>query len=163
MYQLPPNAPADLYQAFAYIGSVRHPTLDDLKLMLVLEAAGKAMYDDLATDAADPDVSRLLIECGNEEYLHAERLAKVLTLLTNEPHSVPASQDNPYMVGWKKAILSADLVNNLAAAEAGGEALYVGWAASSPHPEAAALLRENGREETAHATRLQLISQRMAA
>jgi rubrerythrin len=162
MHALPPNAPTNLYEAFAYIGSVRQPTIDDLKLMLLLEAAGKAMYQDLAADAADPDTGSLLIECGDEEYLHAQRLAQVLTLLTNEPHSVPASEENPYLVAWQKAALSAGLVDNLAAAEAGGEALYEGWAASCPNPDAAGLLRQNGYEETAHAERLRLIGQRLA-
>jgi len=161
MYALPPNAPTDLYEAFAYIGSVRQPTIDDLKLMLLLEAAGKVMYDDLAADAIDAEVGNLLTECGHEEYRHAERLAQVLSLLTNEPHSVPSSEDNPYLVAWQKPRLSADLVKNLAAAEAGGEALYEGWAQSCPHPEAARLLRLNGCEETAHAERLHLVSQRL--
>jgi len=162
MYALPHNAPANLYEAFAYIGSVRHATIDDLKLMLLLEAAGKEMYDDLAADAADPEIRSLLTECGLDEYLHAERLARVLSLLTNEPYSVPGPEQNPYLVAWQKPTLSAELVENLATAEAGGEALYEGWARSCPHPEAARLLRLNGCEETAHAERLQVISQRLA-
>jgi rubrerythrin len=162
MYALPPNAPTNLYEAFAYIGSVRQPTMDDLKLMLLLEAAGKVMYDDLAADAADPDVRQWLLESGQDEYLHAQRLAQVLTLLTNEPHSVPDSEENPYLVGWENPKLSADLVENLANAEAGGEALYEGWARSCPNPDAAKLLRQNGQEETAHAERMRLISKRLA-
>lgn len=161
MYELPPNAPANLYEAFAYIGSVRNATVDDLKLMLVLEAAGKAMYDDLAADATDPEIRSLLIECGQEEYLHAERLAQILSLLTNEPCSVPNSEENPYLVAWQKPSLSVALVENLAAAEAGGEALYDGWAQSCPHLEAARLLRLNGCEETAHAERLHVVSKRL--
>lgn len=163
MYALPPNAPTNLYEAFAYIGSVRQPTLDDLKLMLLLEAAGKVMYDDLAADAVDSDVRQWLIESGEDEYLHAQRLAKVLTLLTNERHSVPGSEENPYLVGWEKPRLSAALVENLANAEAGGEELYEGWARSCPNPDAAKLLRENGREETDHSERMRLISQRLAS
>ena len=162
MFTLPPNAPSNLYEAFAYIGTVRQPTIDDLKLMLLLEAAGKVMYDDLAADAADPDARKWLLESAQDEYLHAQRLAKVLALLTGEPHSVPDSEENPYLVGWEKPRLSAALVENLANAEAGGEALYEGWARSCPNPEAAKLLRQNGREESAHAERLRLISQRLA-
>lgn len=162
MYAVSPNAPTNLYEAFAYIGSVRQPTLDDLKLMLLLEAAGKVMYEDLAADAVDHDVRQWLLESGEDEYLHAKRLAQVLTLLTNEPHSVPDAEENPYLVGWEKPKLSAALVENLANAEAGGEALYEGWAKSCPNSEAAKLLRQNGCEETAHAERMRLISQRLA-
>lgn len=161
MYALPPNAPTNLYEAFAYIGSVRQPTIDDLKLMLLLEAAGKGMYDDLAADAVDPDVRHMLLESGQDEYLHAQRLAQVLSLLTNEPHSVPSSEENPYFVGWQKPDLSADLIEKLATAEAGGESLYEGWAKSCPNPDAATLLRENGSEEAVHAERMRLISQRL--
>ena len=57
--------------------------------------------------------------------------------------------------------MTAALVENLANAEAGGEALYEGWAKSGPNPEAAKLLCQNGREETAHAERMRLISQRL--
>lgn len=162
MYTLPPNAPTNLYEAFAYIGSVRQPTMDDLRLMLLLEAAGKVMYDDLAADATDDGVRRWLLESAEDEYLHAKRLAQVLTLLTNEPHSVPDSEENPYLVGWEKPTLSAALVENLANAEAGGEALYEDWATSCPNPDAAELLCQNGREETAHAEHMRLIRQRLA-
>ena len=41
MYAPPPDAPTNLYEAFAYIGTVRQPSIDDLKLMLLLGAAGK--------------------------------------------------------------------------------------------------------------------------
>lgn len=159
---LPPHAPTNLYEAFAYIGSVRQPTIDDLKLMLFLEAAGKTMYDDLAAAASDTDVRQWLLASGRDEYLHAERLAQVLTLMTSEPHSVPEPAENPYLVEWEKPTLSAALIKSLETAEAGGEALYEGWASSCPNPDAAKLLRENGREETAHAERMRLILQRLA-
>jgi hypothetical protein len=130
--------------------------------MLLLEAAGKVMDDDLAAAAADPDVCQWIFESGQDEYLHAQRLAQVLALLTNEPHSVPDAEQNPYLVGWEKPKLSAALVESLANAKAGGEALYEGWARACPHPNAAKLLRQNGREETAHAKRMHLISKRLA-
>lgn len=82
MRPLPANAPANLYEAFTYIGTVQKPSVDDLKLMILLEAAGKDMYDALAESAPDPESRQLLLESGRDEYLHAERLTEVVTLLT---------------------------------------------------------------------------------
>ena len=161
MHALPPNAPENLYEAFDYIGSVRQPTVDDFRLMILLEAAGKDMYDALAESAPDPETRQLLIESGRDEYLHAERMAEVVTLLTGEPIAAPSRAENPYLAGWQKPELSVRLIENLINAEARGEAMYEGWAATCPNPDAARLLRMNGREETSHAERLRLVAERL--
>ena len=44
----PAQAPESLFDAFAYIAAVETPTLDDLRLMVILEAAGKALYECMA-------------------------------------------------------------------------------------------------------------------
>ncbi len=159
MYSLPPNAPVNLYEAFAYIGAVQAPSLDDLRLMLVLEAAGKAMYDSLAESAPNAESAQYLRESGLDELKHAERLAEILGLLTGAPCAVPAPEENPYLAEWEKPRLSMELIERLASAEANGGALYEGWAQVCSNAEAAALLRMSGREETAHAQRLHSIAQ----
>ena len=40
MSQLPSSAPRNAGEAFAHINAVTKPTLDDLKLMVFLEASG---------------------------------------------------------------------------------------------------------------------------
>lgn len=157
MYVLPPNAPANLYEAFAFIGSVRNPTLDDIKLMMLLEAAGKTMYDALAEDAPNEEARRLLLESGCDEYLHAERMAQIVGLLTDEPCSVPAPAENPYLVDWQKPRLTVELLEKLAAAEDNGGALYECWAQSCANAEAAGLMRLCGREEATHSERMRKI------
>ncbi|HVJ06669.1 MAG TPA: ferritin family protein [Candidatus Saccharimonadales bacterium] len=157
MHTLPANAPQNLYEAFAYIGSVTKPTIDDLKLMVILEAAGKAMYDELAA-GANPRVQALLIDSGNDELTHACRLSEAIGKLTGTNYSVPEATENPYLTGWVKPDLTADLLNSLAQAEFGGEALYEHWAENCENSEARQLFRQNGREETSHGHRLKEVS-----
>ena len=154
MYPIPAGRPSNMYEAFAYIGSVTAPTLDDFKLMVLLEAAGKSMYDDLADDVDAADLKALLIECGREEYLHAERMSRAILLLTGSAYPVPPSGENPYMVDWVKPRLTRELTASLAKAEAGGEKLYGDWATQCGNEEVAAMFQLSGREETYHAQRL---------
>jgi rubrerythrin len=161
MHTLPPNAPNNLYEAFAYIGSVTKPTIDDLKLMVILEAAGKVMYDDLAA-GADPQVRALLIDSGDDELAHARRLSKAIGKLTGTDYPVPEPTENPYLTGWVKPDLTADLLNSLAQAEFGGEALYEHWAENCDNSEVRQLFRQNGREETSHGHRLKGVSELLA-
>lgn len=158
MYPIPEGRPTKLYDAFAYIGTVTRPTIDDLKLMVLLEAAGKAMYDDLAEDVAAPELQQLLRASGREEWLHAERMSRAVEILSGAAYPVPSHTQNPYMVDWVKPRLTRELADNLALAEAAGEAMYGGWADGIGNAEVAALFRQSGREETDHARRLEKIA-----
>jgi rubrerythrin len=163
MHPIPAGRPTNMYEAFAYIGSVEEPTLDDFRLMVLLEAAGKSMYDDLADDVESPELKAMLRECGHEEWLHAERMSRAVEILSGVPYPVPAEGENPYLVGWVKPRLTRELTDSLAKAEAGGEAMYGGWAAQCGNAEVAALFRQSGREETDHARRLERISAQLAS
>jgi rubrerythrin len=158
MHTLPSNAPANLYEAFTYIGSVVSPSLDDLRLMVILEAAGKAMYDDLASGNLERDVQSMLKASGRDELKHAVRVSEAIGKLTGTKYPVPVQEENPYLSGWAKPQLTAELVDDLAKEEFAGEALYEGWAAHCANPAAAELFRLNGREETSHGHRLQKVA-----
>jgi rubrerythrin len=164
MHTLPPGAPATLNEAFAYIGAVTAPSIDDLKLMVVLEAAGKGLYDDLAAGVEDEAVRALLARNGREELAHAHRVSRAIGTLTEADYPVPAPAENPYLTGPapKRAVDRAVLMA-LAEAEFAGENLYERWAANCANPEAAALFRQNGREETEHGLRLQQAANLLAA
>ena len=41
MFDLPPSIPRDSKAVYAYLGTIVKPTLHDLKLMVLLEAAGE--------------------------------------------------------------------------------------------------------------------------
>jgi rubrerythrin len=158
VYAIPESRPTNMFEAFAYIGTVAQPTIEDLKLMVLLEAAGKAMYDDLAEDVEAADLKALLVDSGREEYLHAERVSRAIEILTGKSYPVPAAAQNPYMAGWVKPRLTRQLADSLAKAEAGGEQLYGRWASHCANDEISALFKQSGREETYHARRLEKIS-----
>ena len=99
MINLPDDAPKTLGEAFARINSVTAPTITDLKVMVLVEAAGQTLYEKSAEGATDPRVKALLIENGHEEMKHARRAAEVVKLLTGEEFPAPDAADNPYLTG----------------------------------------------------------------
>lgn len=152
---LPEDAPATLGEAFARINSVTAPTITDLKVMVLVEAAGQTLYEKTAEGAQHPRVKELLIENGHEEMKHARRAADVIKLLSGEDFPAPAAADNPYLAGHiPVAAITPEGLRKTADSEFAGEKLYESWAASIDHAEAAELLRANGREETDHGNRL---------
>jgi rubrerythrin len=152
MSRLPPTAPATTGAAFAHINAVVSPTIDDLKLMVFLEASGLCAYEELAQSTPNAAVGALLRANGREELAHAHRVAKVIERLTGEVFAPPAAEDNPYA---RPSGLTVDrpLLERIIAAETNGESLYETWASHTSDPEAAALLRQNGKEEIRHGER----------
>ncbi len=162
MSQLPASAPEGVGEAFARINAVTAPTIDDLKLMVFLEASGLTAYHELAQTTEDPEIRRLLEANGREEMAHAHRVAKVIKLLSGEDFAPPEAKDNRYAAPSGRKV-DRDLLEYLVAAETNGCALYETWAGNIGDPEAAALLRQNGREEIRHGERAQEAAARFAA
>lgn len=152
MSQLPANAPANTGAAFAHINAITAPTVDDLKIMVFVEASAKPAYDALAETAPNAEIADLLRANGREELAHAHRCAKVIGILTGEDFPPPAPENNPY-VSPGTAKVDLTMLETLVTAENGGRTLYEHWAASIGNAEAAALLLQNGKEETEHAGR----------
>ena len=152
---LPHGAPTTLGAAFAHISSIAAPTVDDLKVMVLVEAAGLALYEDMASGTDNPQVAALLRHNGREELAHAHRVAKAIRAISGADFAPPAPQDNPYLAeAFPKRPLTAESLTGLAQGEFGGEALYERWAAAIGNDEAAALFRQNGKEEAEHGARL---------
>lgn len=155
MQDLPEGAPATLSEAFAIINACTAPTVFELQLMVLGEAASKELYGALAADAPNDGVRDLLLANGREELAHAHRVSRAIGLLTGTDYPVPAPEDNPYLVGpLPSRPITAKMLEGLAKAEFAGDDLYATWAASCSDPEVADLLRQNGREEVAHGNRL---------
>jgi rubrerythrin len=152
MSQLPASAPEKARDAFAHINAVVSPTIDDLKLMVFLEASGLAAYHELAGSAPNDEVRGLLEANGREELAHAHRVAKVIKILSGEDFPPPSAEDNRY-VGPVGRPLDRELLNVLVTAEDNGDALYRTWAENIGNAEAAELLLQNGKEELRHAER----------
>ena len=152
MSQLPASAPQGAGPAFAHINAVISPTIDDLKLMVFLEASGLTAYEDMAASAPNEAVRDLLRANGREELAHAHRVAKVIKRLTGEDFPPPPAEANPYAKASGRKV-DRELLAYLVAAETNGADLYETWAGHTADPEAAALLRQNGKEEVLHAQR----------
>jgi rubrerythrin len=153
---LPAGAPATLGDAFAHIGAVSAPSLLDMKVMVLVEAAAMTLYYKTAEGAEDPAVKALLERNGREEMLHAQRVALAIKAMTGEDFPPPLAADNPYLQegAFPFAAITREALTKLSVGEFDGEALYEKWAASIGHAEAAERFRHNGKEETDHGNRL---------
>jgi len=152
---IPAGAPTTMGAAFAHINSVTSPTVDDLKVMVLLEAAGLELYENMATGTDNSEVIALLRHNGREELAHAHRVAKAIQAVSGEAFPPPAAADNPYLAESLPTMpVTAESLKGLARGEFGGEALYAGWADTIGNEEAARQFRQNGKEEAEHGLRL---------
>jgi rubrerythrin len=152
---LPAGAPTSMGAAFAHINGVTAPTVDDLKVMVLLEAAGLTLYEGIASGIDNPAVAALLQHNGREEMAHAHRVAKAIHAISGEAYPPPSADENPYLAEAmpSKPVTGANL-KGLAQGEFGGVALYETWASNIGNAEAARLFRLNGKEEADHGNRL---------
>jgi rubrerythrin len=156
MHELPEGCPDTLAGAFAYINAPGAPTLDMLKVMVLAEAAGKGLYENMALGTDNPDVQALLRRNGREELAHAHRVAQAIGKITGgDPYPVPEPDENPYLAApMPPTAVTREALLKLAQSEVAGDALYANWAEHTGNAEAAALFRQNGREEVQHGDRL---------
>jgi len=156
IHALPEGAPATLGEAFAHIGQVTAPSLLDIKVMVLTEAAAMALYYKTAELASDPRVKALLHKNGREEMLHAQRAMLAIKAISGEDFHAPQPEDNPYLQGGAGPLgeMTKAGLTKLAQGEFGGEKLYEVWAANTPNAEAARLFLLNGGEEADHGNRL---------
>ena len=150
----PKFMPESAGEAFKHINAVTSPTLDDLKLMVYLEASGQVGYGDLARGAPNEAVAKLLNANGREEVAHAHRVAKAIRAIYGEDFPVPEATDNPYAKSAARKLDRA-MLEGLVKAENNGKTLYDTWADNTKNAEAAELFRQNGIEEAKHGARAQ--------
>jgi rubrerythrin len=155
MIELSANMPKTAGEAGAYIFTVSEPTLDDLKVMVMLEAAGQGFYAALAEAAPNAEIRALLAKSGQEEMGHAHRVARVIKHIFDEDFAVPGPADNPYYMKPEGLSVSKEMLDGITQGEIAGEALYDSWAAYLGDEEAARQLRQNGKEERGHGERAQ--------
>jgi rubrerythrin len=155
MSLLPAGMPQTSEAAFAYIGTIDRPSVDDLKLMVCLEASGLSFYKALAAGAPSKAIGDLLAANGREEMAHARRLQKAIEILSGETFQIPSPDANPYDTAPATLPVDEALLDNMAKGEFGGELMYEGWAAKIGNDEVAKLLRQNGKEERRHGERAQ--------
>jgi rubrerythrin len=155
MFELTEAMPKTPTEAAAYIFSVANPTLDDLKVMVLLEAAGQGFYAGLAEAAPNDEMRALFAKSGQEEMGHAHRVARVIKQIHGEDFAIPGPDENPYYFKPEGMVVTAELMQQIAAGEAAGHTLYDGWATALGDEEAARQFRLNGKEELGHGERAQ--------
>jgi rubrerythrin len=152
---IPAGSPQTLGEAFNHIYTIEKPTINDLKVMVLVEAAGLTLYEQTAMGTDNTQVQDLLNHNGREEMAHAHRVSKAIKALTGEDFPPPVAADNPYLTGTiPSTTLTPEGLNKTAEAEFGGDALYARWADAIGNEDAAALFRQNGKEESDHGNRL---------
>lgn len=155
MLALPSGAPPTIGEAFKHIGTIERPTLDDLKFMVLVEAAGLELYRCTAMGTENTAVIELLHHNGRQELVHAHRVAQAIKAISGEDYPPPEPHNNPYLTGPMPCPpVTRDALTKLAQGEFGGEQHYETWATNTDNPEAARLFRLNGREEAEHGDRL---------
>ncbi len=152
---IPAGSPQTLGEAFGHIYTIETPTIDDLKVMVLVEAAGLTLYENTAKATDNQAVKDLLLRNGREEMAHAHRVSKAIRAISGEDFPPPAAADNPYLKAPVPSTpVTAEGLIKTSEAEFGGDALYAKWADRIGNEEAAALFRQNGKEESDHGNRL---------
>lgn len=151
---LPKQIPPDFLSALTHLTSLDKLSIEDMKLMILLETAGEPLYEKLASLAPDGEAQKLLRMNGREELAHAKRLAKAIEILTGKPFELPSLDENPYAEPPPFGEISAELLTGVIAGEDSGNEAYQKYADNEPNAEVAELLRQNGREETRHGQRV---------
>lgn len=163
MTDLPKDAPADFMSAIAWINGKKRLELEDLKVMILIECAGEPLYYGMADAVGNEEAAELLRKNGREETAHAHRLKQAIEILTGVPHEIPSLADNPYANLPSLGPISGDVLAGVVAAEKSGDVSYHRFAHNEPNEEVAALLRQNGREETGHAKRVTQVMRLLSA
>lgn len=157
MSAIPAGYPDNQMEAFALLASRPKLSIDDLKILALLETAGEAFYFAAARAVNNEAARALLMRNGQEERGHAHRVLKAIALLGGEPYTLPEDADNPYIVPLQlDGMIDADLLAMIQKGEQDGDLQYQAWAdaESDANPEVAKIYRQNGSEETRHSQRL---------
>ena len=152
---LPEGAPATIREAFAHIAAVTNATPLDVKVLVLVEAAGDMMYRRSAEDTDNPAVIELLHANAREELRHAERASAALKAMGVD-FPVPAADENPYLADGTFPLVEVtpEAMRKFAELEFAGDAFYGVWADTIGNDEAARLFRLSGAEEIEHGNRL---------
>ena len=147
MSSIPSGYPDDQIEAFALLATHDKLSIDDMKILALLEAAGETFYLAAAAAVDHPEARDLLTRNGQEERGHAHRLLKAISLL-GEEYTLPADADNPYVQPMDlSGIINADLLKIIQQSEIDGDLQYQVWADAEENQAVAKILRQNGAEE----------------
>jgi rubrerythrin len=146
--------PQDFGAVAASLGAIEKLDVPELRLMFRLENAGETFYQLLAERLGHAAAADLLRKNAREERGHAERLRRALGRKLGGSWTPEASDLAPFAIALPERV-DAALLAGIVQGELQGDAGYQRWADAEPDPEIQKLLRQNGKEETVHAQRVQ--------
>lgn len=154
MATLPAGCPTDAFGALDYLKTRASLSIEDMKILAMIETYGEVFYEVLARGVADEEARKLLLRNGAEERGHAHRLLKAITL-KGGTFELPSNAENPFNpFALDQVPANSELLGMLQQAEVDGDLQYQAWADAEPNADVAQLLRLNGREETRHFERV---------
>jgi hypothetical protein len=154
MFALPQGYPPDISAAFGILKSRTKLSIDDMRVLALIEAAGEEFYLRIAKSVRNPDAAALLTQNGREELGHAHRLLKAIVAAGGESFELPAPNENPFVAGFPAEFpATPEFIGSLESGEKDGDRIYQTWADAAANAEVAKVLRQNGREETRHGER----------
>jgi rubrerythrin len=154
MFTLPQGYPSDISGAFGVLKTRQSLSLDDMRVLAVIEAAGEEFYLRIARSVRNAEAAALLIQNGREERGHAHRLLKAIVAAGGEPFELPSAGENPFIAGLPAQLpATPEFIASLEKGEKDGDRIYQAWADAAANEEVANVLRQNGREETRHGER----------
>ncbi|MET0378936.1 MAG: ferritin-like domain-containing protein [Spongiibacteraceae bacterium] len=156
MSLLPAGYPSDASAAFKLLGARTKLSIDDLKVLALLEQSGEAGYFAMAAATDNEEAKALLMRNGQEERGHAHRLLKAIKLLGGD-FVLPEDRDNPFHTERKIAQLTGKMMDAIAMAEGDGDVTYQAWADAEPNAEVAKIYRQNASEESRHGQRAEQV------
>ena len=145
--------PASACEAIALLQTRPQLSINDMKVLALIEQSAEGFYLDLARAAGNPEVAALLERNGHEERGHAHRLVKALGAL-GETFTLPPVEQNPFHQPMHCESLDRDFLTCLVQAEQGVDSSYQTWADHASNSEVEKILRQNGKEETGHGARV---------
>jgi len=162
MASLPAGYPTEAFEAFGFLKTRQRLSVEDLKVLAMIECYGETFYEILAQGLQDEEARALLKRNAAEERGHAHRCLKAIQLLGGQ-FELPAAQDNPFMALAPSEIpMDAALIGLLEQGEIDGDLDYQHWADAEPIAEVAQLYRLNGREEMRHCERVGQVKARLS-
>jgi rubrerythrin len=144
---------ADFNELAASLGAIEKLGVAEMRLMFRLENAGAEFYNQLADRLGNAAASDLLRKNAREERGHAERLRRAIELKLGGKWTPDARDLAPLAIDLPDRV-TGEMLAGIVQGELQGDVGYQKWADAEANPEIQKLLRQNGREETAHANRV---------
>ena len=121
MASLPEGYPTEAFAAFDFLKTRPRLSVEDLKVLAMIECYGETFYEILAQGVQDDEARALLLRNAAEERGHAHRCLKAISLLGGEL-DLPAKADNPFMALAPAEIpMNAELIGLLEKGEVDGD------------------------------------------